>query len=217
MLPLKKSAILIMTKILRVTTVNLFLVERSSTTPCTLGQPKKRKPHFERLPTNIPAVSFALCVVEFAERASYYGVITVFSNFMQFPLPAGGNGAGATPKGTQETSGALGLGLQFSNAFVLLFTFLAYVIPILGAWIADTRLGRYETIAIGVLICGIAHVILIFGAIPSVLQAGHGLAAYLIGFFILAFGAGMYSSKPVCGLSSNCRRYLQAKYCSHGD
>jgi hypothetical protein len=152
---------------------------------------EEEKTTLRKVADNIPAVSFALCAVEFAERASYYGVTTVFSNFMQFPLPAGGNGAGATPKGTQETAGALNLGLQFANAFVLLFTFLAYVIPILGAWIADTRLGRYKTIAIGVLICGIAHVILIFGAIPSVLQAGHGLAPYMIGFFILAFGAGM--------------------------
>lgn len=33
---------------------------------------------------------------------------------MQFPLPAGGNGAGAPPRGTQETAGALGKGEQFS-------------------------------------------------------------------------------------------------------
>ncbi len=162
---------------------------------------------------NIPAVSFALCAIEFAERASYYGVITVFSNFMQFPLPAGGNGAGAPPRGTQETAGALGRGLQFSNAFVLLFTFLAYVIPLLGAWIADTRLGRYKTIAIGVIICGVAHVVLIFGALPSVLQAGHALAPYLIGFFILAFGAGIFPSKPIQNPLLNIDRSIQAKYC----
>jgi dipeptide/tripeptide permease len=139
---------------------------------------------------SIPMVSYALCAVEFAERASYYGVTTVFSNFMQFPLPKGGNGAGAPPRGTEETAGALNKGLQFSSAFSLLFTFLAYLIPLFGAWIADTRLGRYKTIALGVFICGIAHIVLIFGAIPSVLQAGHALAPFLIGYFILAFGAG---------------------------
>ena len=140
-------------------------------------------------------VSYALCAVEFAERASYYGVTTVFSNFMQFSLPVGGNGAGSPPRGSEETAGALGKGLQFSNAFVLLFTFLAYVIPILGAWIADTRLGRYKTIAIGVFICGVAHVILIIGSVPSVLQAGKAIAPFMISFFILAFGAGMLFSR----------------------
>lgn len=38
---------------------------------------------------SLPLVSFALCLVEFAERASYYGAKTVFSNFVQFPLPEG--------------------------------------------------------------------------------------------------------------------------------
>jgi dipeptide/tripeptide permease len=144
---------------------------------------------------HIPTVTFALCIVEFAERASYYGVQSVFSNFMQFPLPDGGNGAGAPPVGTEETAGALNEGLQFSNAFVLLFTFLAYVIPFLGAWVADTRIGRYKTIAIGVLICGVAHIILIVGAIPSILQAGNAIAPFMIGLFVLAFGAGTFLSK----------------------
>lgn len=40
---------------------------------------------------SIPSVSYWLCAVEFAERASYYGVQTVFSNFIEFPLPQGKN------------------------------------------------------------------------------------------------------------------------------
>lgn len=70
----------------------------------------------------IPKTAYMLCLVEFAERASYYGVQTVFSNFMQFPLPEGGNGAGAPAKGTQDTAGALGKGEQFSVSMGLLFT-----------------------------------------------------------------------------------------------
>jgi hypothetical protein len=37
----------------------------------------------------LPFISYALCLVEFAERASYYGVQTIFNNFIEFPLPAG--------------------------------------------------------------------------------------------------------------------------------
>ena len=48
-----------------------------------------------RVADSIPAVSYWLCCVEFAERASYYGVQTIFSNFMEFPLPKG-----KTPRGT---------------------------------------------------------------------------------------------------------------------
>ncbi|MCJ1395136.1 hypothetical protein MMC18_008017 [Xylographa bjoerkii] len=141
---------------------------------------------------SIPSVSYWLCAVEFAERASYYGVQTVFSNFLEFPLPQDGNGAGAPPGGTQETAGALGRGEQFANAFVLLFAFLSYSVPIYGGYVADVQLGRYKTIMIGVLICGVAHLIMIGGAAPSVLQAGKGMAPFLISFFMLAFGAGMF-------------------------
>ncbi|GME41663.1 Oligopeptide transporter [Neofusicoccum parvum] len=137
-------------------------------------------------------VIWLICVVEFAERASYYGAKTVFSNFMQYPLPEGGNGAGAPAAGTQGTAGALDKGLQFSNAFVLLFSFLAYVVPILGAWIADVKWGRFKTIVVGVIICFIAHIIMVFGAIPSVLRAGNGLAPFIISLLVLAFGAGLF-------------------------
>lgn len=41
-----------------------------------------------------PLVAFLLCFVELAERASYYGANGVFSNFIQFPLPAGAIGFG---------------------------------------------------------------------------------------------------------------------------
>lgn len=46
----------------------------------------------------IPPIAYLICVVELAERASYYGAKGVFSNYMQFPLPKGGNGTGAVPK-----------------------------------------------------------------------------------------------------------------------
>lgn len=42
-----------------------------------------------RVAGTVPLISFSLCLVEFAERASYYGANTVFSNFIQFPLPEG--------------------------------------------------------------------------------------------------------------------------------
>jgi hypothetical protein len=37
----------------------------------------------------IPSITWLLCIVEFAERASYYGATTVFNNFLQKPLPTG--------------------------------------------------------------------------------------------------------------------------------
>jgi hypothetical protein len=96
----------------------------------------------------MPVQAYFLCAVEFAERASYYGVYQIFSNFIQYPLPEGGNGAGAPPRGSQKTAGALGLGLQGSSGITNTFKFLAYTLPILGAWIADVKWGRFKTICV---------------------------------------------------------------------
>jgi POT family proton-dependent oligopeptide transporter len=82
--------------------------------------------------------------------------------------------------------------VQFASALGILFTFLAYVMPLFGAYIADTRLGRYKTIVVGVIIGGVAHVIMIGGAAPSLLRAGKGIAPFMISFFLLAIGAGIF-------------------------
>ncbi|KAI0439468.1 POT family protein [Xylaria telfairii] len=141
---------------------------------------------------SVPWTAWTLCFVELAERASYYGVKAVFNNYLQFPLPEGGDGSGAIDASKPNShAGALGLGLQAASALTLLFTFLAYVIPIFGAWWADTRIGRYRAIVYGVLIGGVAHV-LVGGAAPALLRAGKGVAPFLISFFILAIGAGIF-------------------------
>ncbi|KAF7903138.1 uncharacterized protein EAF01_006187 [Botrytis porri] len=124
-----------------------------------------------RISGSIPWTAYMICLIEFAERASYYGCQFVFSNFVQFPLPKGGNGAGATPKGTQLTPGALGKGLTVSSALGLLFKFLAYTVPVFGGWLADTKLGRFKTICIGVFVFGVAHLVLVLGALPSLFKS----------------------------------------------
>ncbi|OAA54158.1 POT family protein [Niveomyces insectorum RCEF 264] len=142
---------------------------------------------------SIPLTAWSLCLVEMAERASYYGVKAAFNNYLQFPLPAGGPGTGAIdPSKPNSHAGALNLGLQTASALGLLFTFLAYVIPVFGAWIADVRIGRYQAIVWGVLIGAVAHVIMIGGAAPALLQAGKGTAPFLVSFFLLAIGAGLF-------------------------
>lgn len=86
------------------------------------------------------------------------------------------------------------MGLQASSALTLLFVFLSYVIPIFGGWWADVHVGRYKAIMVGVVICGVAHIIQIIGAIPSVLQKGssHAAPPFILGLLILAIGAGIF-------------------------
>lgn len=136
---------------------------------------------------------FLICVVEFSERASYYSVTGILSNFIQRPLPEDsphGWGAPAHDDGS-ESAGALNRGLQAASALTNLVTFLAYVVPLFGGYLADTTWGRWKTIQWGVVFGGISHVLFIVSAAPSVIANGKaGLALCILAIFTLAFGSG---------------------------
>ncbi|KAJ6546896.1 PTR2-domain-containing protein [Mycena capillaripes] len=142
----------------------------------------------------IPWPAYLICLAEFAERASYYGCTGVFANFIQRPLPAGGNGAGAPPAGTQETAGALGMGLVAATRLSKTSSFLGYALPILGGVMADIKWGRFKTICIGTALGAVAHIILVIAAIPSVIAGGHSIAPFIISIVLLALSTGFIKS-----------------------
>lgn len=141
----------------------------------------------------ITGMTYMLSLVEFAERGSYYGLTNVISNFVQFPLPKGGNGWGATPRGSQLTAGALDQGLQVATALTLVLNFLSYLTPLLGAYLADSKYGRFRTIWAGTVICGIGHTVIVIAAIPGVLEHQKAsLGVFIVGLIIFAFGTGLF-------------------------
>jgi hypothetical protein len=87
---------------------------------------EEEKTTLRRVPGKIPITAYILCIVEFAERGSFYGVKQVFSNFVNRKLPKGGNGWGAPRRGGQQTAGALGKGTVVAAAVTSSFGFLVY-------------------------------------------------------------------------------------------
>lgn len=134
--------------------------------------------------------SYLICLTELAERGSYYGVQGILANFIQRPLPPGSTTGAPVSKSSSQNAGALGLGVTTSSAFTLLLTFLAYVVPLYGGFVADTRLGKFKAIWIGVVAGFFAHIFFIIAAIPSVIASGKALAPTIIAIITLAFGTG---------------------------
>jgi dipeptide/tripeptide permease len=157
------------------------------------------KPTFEelqtlrRVPGPMPIVAYLICAVEFAERASFYGIKQLIGNYVNRPLPRGGNGWGAPPRGTQETAGALGLGTVKANAVAQSFSMMVYMLPIFFGWLADTKTGRFKQICAGIAVFGVGHVILMAGAAKSTLESGNAKIPFFIGLYVLAIGACMYN------------------------
>lgn len=63
--------------------------------------------------------------------------------------------------------------------------------PLFGAYIADSYLGRYRTIFWALLIGIIGHVILIVSALPPVIKNPPGaMAAFILGIITMGVGTG---------------------------
>jgi dipeptide/tripeptide permease len=122
---------------------------------------EEEKTSLRKIAGKVPTAAYWLCAVEFAERASFYGVNGLLNNFINKKLPPGGNGLGAPAKGTQTPPGALGKGKATANATVQSFKMLIYALPVLFGWLADSKTGRWKLICWGVVICGVAHVLMV--------------------------------------------------------
>jgi hypothetical protein len=89
-----------------------------------------------------------------------------------------------------------------------------FVTPLLGAYIADTYWGRYNTICFAVIVAFIGHVLLIVAALPHMIANGSALPVFIIALIIMGIGA-LFSIICIQGLQPyalNRYRSLQGKY-----
>ena len=113
-------------------------------------------------------------------------------------MPVGGNGYGAPRRGTQQTAGALGLGTVKANAVNQSFSMLAYGLPLIFGYIADAHTGRFKLICWGILVFGIAHVLMVGSTAPSLLASGGAKIPYFISVYILSIGTGTKLPPYIC-------------------
>jgi proton-dependent oligopeptide transporter, POT family len=99
-----------------------------------------------RVADHIPAKAYTIAFVELVERLSYYGAVQVFVNFIQQANPGTSTGKAVDPNAADAQPGALGLGQQASTGLTTFNQFWVYLMPLFGAYIADTYLGRFHTI-----------------------------------------------------------------------
>jgi POT family proton-dependent oligopeptide transporter len=145
-----------------------------------------------RVSDNIPLKAYTIAFVELCERLSYYGTVQVFVNFIQYDRPGTATGKAINPKADDAQPGFLNMGQRASTGLTTFNQFWVYMLPLFGAYVADTRLGRFRTIWISVLISIAGHCILTGSAAPSLRDHGRGgsLAAFIVGLIIMGIGTG---------------------------
>lgn len=146
-----------------------------------------------RVSGKIPWAMYTIAFVELCERFSYYGSSILYTNFVNNPLPDGSTtGSDPSPEGHP---GALGQGPQAAQGISLFNQFFAYIMPLVGAYIADARMGRFWTLHLAIGISTIAHAVLVASAAPGVIiHKDAAFAAFIIGLLTLCVGTGFFKA-----------------------
>ena len=77
----------------------------------------------------------------------------------------------------------------------IFISFRVYIITLFGAYLADTRWGRFKTICVSVAIALIGHVLLIVSSLPGVIETPHSsLAVFVIALVIMGLGTGGFKA-----------------------
>nr|WGD08205.1 putative peptide transporter [Trichoderma koningiopsis] len=146
-----------------------------------------------RVSGSIKWAMYTIAFVELCERFSYYGSSILYTNFVNRPLPPGST-TGAAPS-SDGLPGALGMGPKAAMGISLFNQFWAYIMPLMGAWVADARMGRFWTLHVAIAISTIAHVILVAAAAPAVIvKKDSSFAAFIIGLITLCTGTGFFKA-----------------------
>lgn len=146
-----------------------------------------------RVPDRIPLKVYSLATVELLERMTYYGTAHVFVNFIQQDNPGTTTGKAVDPSAHNAQPGALGMGQHASTGITTFNMFWNYVIPLFGAFIADTYIGRFKMIFYSVFIAIAGHAIITGSATPAMIaQPKYTLAILIVGIIIIGISTGGY-------------------------
>ncbi|KAI0118721.1 POT peptide transporter [Nemania sp. FL0031] len=145
-----------------------------------------------RVCDTIPFTIFFVVVAEVAERFTYRSLTGPLQNYVQNPLH------------NSFRPGALGKGQSVATAIGYFFQLWCYLTPLLGAFIADTWLGRFKTIFLGTVTALLGITIIFITSIPAFLERGAGFPGLLVGLVVIGLGAG--------GIKSNVGPLVAEQY-----
>src|SRR3989442_1658771 len=132
-----------------------------------------------------PAGLFLLFFVEMWERFSYYGMrglLVLYLVQSTHPQP--------DPTGFVNP----GRGWSRGDASLLYgwYTGLAYLLPIVGGWIADRLLGTHRSMVIGGLLIALGHLVLAVSGVGSLARTDAGMSVFVFGLALIVIGTGHF-------------------------
>ncbi|KAF1970815.1 MFS general substrate transporter [Bimuria novae-zelandiae CBS 107.79] len=147
-----------------------------------------------RVRDNIPIRLLIAASISFWEKAAFWGLTAPWQNYMQHP-----------PRLTdKDTPGALGLGQVKATRIYCGFYIGYYISPMLFAVLSDSKLGRYRTLLVCLVLFNIGCAAITASSLPASLDKGWGLPGLIITMICVALGGG--------GFESNMAAFLADQY-----
>ncbi|KAH7112122.1 POT family-domain-containing protein, partial [Dendryphion nanum] len=129
---------------------------------------------------DIPKTLWAIAIVAFWERFSFWGVTVPFQNHMEHPWSSG----------SHEKPGVLGLGQSMATSVNCAFRILYYVTPIIWAVVSDSWLGRYKSLCYTFILYILGIGVLVGSSFYVAVERGFALPGLLLAMVLIALGGG---------------------------
>jgi POT family proton-dependent oligopeptide transporter len=132
-----------------------------------------------------PAGLFLLFLVEMWERFSYYGMRGLLVLYLvQSTTPA------------PDVTGFVNPGRGWSRAEASLlygwYTGMAYLLPIVGGFVADRVLGTHRSMVVGGLVIALGHAVLALSGAGTLAVSALGMSVFVFGLALIVIGTGHF-------------------------
>ncbi|KAE8353103.1 POT family-domain-containing protein [Aspergillus coremiiformis] len=125
---------------------------------------------------------FLVAIAELSERFTYRALTAPMQNYIQ------------NARDDQLHPGALGMGQEVATGINYFFVGWCYLSPIFMAIVADSFLGRFNTIMLGTGLSACGVLILFVTSLPASLEHGAGLPGLMASLVLVGLGTGAIKS-----------------------
>ncbi|KAF9692384.1 hypothetical protein EKO04_009697 [Ascochyta lentis] len=126
----------------------------------------------------IPFEAWVAALLGAAERFDYYSTVITWQNYMQ------------NERGVPAVPGALGLGQSTATAISNVFFIFQFLSPLLFAFLSDIRIGRYNTLLLGLCLSLCGNLVMLTTSLPVALDHGAGFPGLIAAMVLIALGVG---------------------------
>src|SRR5215813_3987802 len=132
-----------------------------------------------------PAGLFLLFLVEMWERFSYYGMRGLLVLYLV-------QSATLAPDATGLVNPGRGWTRADASLLYGWYTGLAYLLPIVGGFVADRLLGTHRSMVVGGLVIALGHAVLAVSGLGSLASSDLGMSIFVFGLALIVIGTGHF-------------------------